>query len=180
MIHIYNHNLMKQTSIPYTREELEEHGIDKLYPPFQNDWHYSFEDIKYPKLENGMLVEKSDTELKLEGIISLLEGEVIINNEIVVKPKPNGYKIIWNGTEWVETATEEEIREIEFNNSVNFYNSELEFASKATAELGCEIISQEMYADVKAYMQAIDPYAMKKSRMSAPIQRPAIFDKYKK
>lgn len=176
-MHIYN-NLNYLGDFPYSLEL-----IKKTYPQYCTPEHYFLETkLNHPKLENGMLVEKSDTELKLEGIISLLEGEVIINNEIVVKPKPDGYKIIWNGAEWVETATDEEIREIEFNNSVDFYNSELEFASKATAELGCEIISQEMYADVKAYMQAIDPYAMKKSRMSmsAPIQRPAIFDKYKK
>lgn len=138
MIHIYNHNLIKQTSIPYTREELEEHGIDKLYPPFQNDWHYSFNDVKYPKLENGSLVEKTDTELKLEGIIPLMEGEVIINNEIVVKPRTSGYKIVWNGQEWVETATLIEKEEILRNNIMSKTSELLKFQSAGFNNLEIE------------------------------------------
>lgn len=173
-MHIY-HNLNYLGDFPYPIEL-----IKKTYPQYNTPEHYFLENkLNHPKLENGMLVEKSDVELKLEGVIQLSEGEVIINDEIVVKPKPNGYKIIWNGTEWVETATDEEIREIEFNNSIDFYNSELEFASKATAELACEIIDQDTFESVKAYMRAIDPYGQPMRAYSAPV-RPSIFDKYTK
>lgn len=93
---------------------------------------------------------------------------------------PDGMlRAVWNCDLkiWEETATQEEIELHEFNLARDFYNSELEFASKATAELACDIIDQETFEDVREYMRAIDPYTQKRT-MSA-IQRPSIFDKYK-
>jgi hypothetical protein len=78
--------------------------------------------------------------------------------------------------EWIETATEEEITENVFIESVRFYNAELEFASKATAELACDIITAEMFEDVKLYMKSIDPYAETQSTLT--ISRPPVFDRY--
>lgn len=95
---------------------------------------------------------------------------------------PDGMlRAVWNYdlNIWEETATQEEIELHEFNIARDFYNSELEFASKATAELACEIITPEMYDDVRSYMRAIDPYAQKKTRTMSTIQRPTVFDKYK-
>lgn len=103
-----------------------------------------------------------------------------VNSKLVYNPIPNdapeGFTMPeYNGSEWVETATEEDI----FKSRVAFYNSELEFASKATAELACEIITQESYNEVKSYMKAIDPYAPKMFSMKSSVQRPNVFDRYK-
>ncbi|MGL5717717.1 MAG: hypothetical protein ACRCX2_32195 [Paraclostridium sp.] len=111
MLHIYNQNLEYIDSIPRSMSQVEEFGISTLYPKWQTNWYLSEIKYNYPKLESGNLVEKTTEELKLEGIISLQDGEVIINNELVVKPKPNGVKIEWQSPNWVETATQEEKEE---------------------------------------------------------------------
>lgn len=178
-MHIYNQNLMYVESNPYTLELLEQKGlvITDVCPLFQSDWWATNDFFSNPKIQDGCIVDKSVEDLKIEGIIPLEDGEVILEQKVVVIPKPNGYKIQWESPNWVEKATEEEIEEIEFNASVSFYNSELEFASKATAELLCEIITADMFEDVKLYMRAIDPYSQKQF---AKISRPLLFDKYKK
>ncbi|MGL5685975.1 MAG: hypothetical protein ACRCX2_07050 [Paraclostridium sp.] len=132
-MHIY-HNLNYLGYFPYPLEL-----IKKTYPQYCTSEHRFLETkLNYPKLENGSLVEKSDTELKLEGIIPLLEGEVIINNEIVVKPKPNGYKVEWNGQEWIETATLIEKEEILRNNIISKTPELLKFQSAGFNNLEIE------------------------------------------
>lgn len=132
-MHIYK-NLNYLGDFPYPIEL-----IKKTYPQYCTDEHYFLENkLNHPKLENGSLIEKSDTELKLEGIISLLEGEVIIKNEIVVKPKPNGYKIIWNGTEWIETATLIEQEKILRDNIISKTSELLKFQSAGFNDLDLE------------------------------------------
>lgn len=182
-MHIYNSELIHVETNPYTFELLKSKGLEiiDICPQFKSDWWATEDFISHPKIKDDMLVEKSVDELKIEGVIPLVDGEVIANGILEIIPKPNGYKIEWVNFEWKETATEEEISEIEFNKSVDFYNAELEFASKATAELGCEIITVEEYQPVKDYMKAIDPYNKPISRAVSlkSITRPSIFNKYK-
>lgn len=85
-------------------------------------------------------------------------------------------KAEWNGYEWIETATAEEIEKNKLIKNIKFYNDELEFASKATTELACEIISSEIFEEVKIYMNAINPYVGTKK--FSTLQRPKIFERY--
>lgn len=135
--------------------------------------------------ESNTVREATRFELISDGIEQLFEGEFLHEGSVknihdfeipegTVRPVFN-----YETLEWKESATSEEISEYAFKQSVSFYNSELEFASKATAELACEIISPEMYEDVKSYMKAIDPYAQpSRTRMELKINRPSIFDRY--
>lgn len=139
----------------------------------------------YVAIDGDTVREATNLELYESGIYELLEGEFIHGDKIlnvydfeipegILKPAFN-----YDELRWEETATAEEIAEHAFRQSVSFYNSELDFASKATAELACEIISPEMYEDVKSYMKAIDPYAQpSRTRMELKINRPSIFDRY--
>lgn len=138
-MHIYN-NVKWEAEIPHSLELLNSKNltIQDVYPPFSKGWFTSETKLNYPKIENGVLVEKTDTELKLEGIIPLLEGEVISNNEIATKPKPNGFKIKWNGTAWVETATLIEKEEILRNNIISKTSELLKFQSAGFNNLEIE------------------------------------------
>lgn len=149
--------------------------------------HFGYKLLMFPFLkEDGTLREATDKELIDKGICSLAENEVLVGDSvkfIYEFPVPEGMaKPVFNKEtlKWEETATAEEIAEYAFKQSVSFYNSELDFASKATAELVCEIITPEMYEDVKSYMKAIDPYAPKKmsARKLKAISRPSVFDRY--
>lgn len=138
----------------------------------------------YEHIQDGAIVKKTRDMLVSDGIEELFENEYLKNGLIVTIPKSpkDIVKPIFNKDtdKWEETATAEEIAEHAFRQSVAFYNSELDFASKATAELACEIITPEMYEDVKSYMKAIDPYAPKKmsARKLKAISRPSVFDRY--
>ncbi|MGL5049333.1 MAG: hypothetical protein ACRC6E_01705 [Fusobacteriaceae bacterium] len=172
---IYNKNLQKLASLNYELEVFKAQPT-LCYPKWTNDMYATERDFNHPKLVDGVIVEKTQEELKLESIIPLQDGEIIENNAIITKEKPTGYKVEWITPNWVETATDEEIAEIVLNESIGFYNEELTFASKATAELACTIISELEFEDVKAYMKAIDPYSV--TKLTRP-PRPSIFDKYK-
>lgn len=177
--YIYDSSAKKLATLNYSLEEF----VDKpaiYYPNWTNDMIASEIEFRNPKLVDGYLVEKTRLDLVLEGSEQLNEGEVIQGTEIITIPRPSEMlKPVWVVAEWVESATQEEIEEHEFQQSVTFYNSELEFASKATAELACEIIDQDTFESVKAYMRAIDPYGQPMRAFSAPV-RPSIFDKYTK
>lgn len=80
--------------------------------------------------------------------------------------------------EWEETATIEEISQKEFNKSVEFYNKELEYASKATAEFACDIIDQSEFNEVKSYMRSIDPYSKRTLIAKVSLNRPNVFMRY--
>lgn len=105
-MHIYDKHLNYIEEIPYSLEL-----ILQTYPKYQTEHYFSEVYIQYPKLQNGELVSKTNTELKLDGIIPLLEGELISNGKIVVVERPNGLKLKWNGLGWIETATLEEQEE---------------------------------------------------------------------
>ncbi|MGL5962994.1 MAG: hypothetical protein ACRCZ2_01135 [Fusobacteriaceae bacterium] len=85
---------------------------------------------------------------------------------------------VWNHdlNIWEETATQEEVIEHKLKEAVTFYNSELKFASNATTELLCELITVETFEEVKTYMKAIDPFAIA-TTLEVP-NRPSIFDRY--
>lgn len=109
--------------------EYEVSTITKYYPNFNNEtmmWVESF--IKYPKLVDGKLVEKTTEELKIEGILPLEIGEIIENEEVKTIQIPiDLYKPIWNEGEWVESATEEELSRVKLENDI--------WVNKTTEEL---------------------------------------------
>lgn len=182
MLYIYNSELKLIGDTPYALELLKQ-----VQPEYATGiWYFSKTKFNNPKLVNGYLEEKDNYDLYLEGSYALSEGEKVEENKIIIVPKPlDMLKPKWDFTNfiWEEQATPEEIDEYNFNKAVDFYNSELEFATKATAELTCEIISAEHYAGVKEYMKAIDPYAPKTFSLArvkrSAIERPLVFDRYK-
>lgn len=187
MIYIYTNELVRfHKNYPYTFELLEEKGlkVSDVCKEFKEDWWATDKEFLNPVVDNGVLREKTKYELYIVGEYTLLEGEKVENLDIIIIGKPtNMLKPIWDYSIfiWSESATEQEIYEHEFNKSVDFYNTELEFASKATAELSCEIITVEQFEDVKMYMKAIDPYKQKSRSiavMQSPISRPELFKKY--
>ncbi|MGL5051057.1 MAG: hypothetical protein ACRC6E_10600 [Fusobacteriaceae bacterium] len=193
--HIFNKDLQKLVSLNYELEEFKAQPT-LCYPEWTNDMHATERDFNHPKLDqSNTIVEKTRIELVEEGIEPLNDGEILRftmqpleegsepvqteEKEIVYIPCPvEMFKPKWETPEWVESATLEELEEKAFNESIEFYNEELTFASKATAELQCEIISEEMFLSVKEYMQAIDPYAVNTLEVKAVVSRPSIFDRY--
>lgn len=177
--HIYNKDLKKIISLNYSLNTFKKQP-NLCYPDWTSDMIATEKHFSNPKIVDGTLEEKTRVDLVNEGLEELRLGEVIQGDEIIYIPCPAGlFKPKWESPEWVEEATEEEIEIILFDESVKFYNEELEFAAKASAELMCEIITLEMYEDVKSYMQAIDPYGQPMRAYSAP-QRPELFNKYTK
>lgn len=147
-----------------------------FYPDWTNDLIVSETEFRYPKLVDGILIEKTTEELKLEGIMKLSEGDIVFDGKVVNIEKPDGVKVVWDIDGWVETATIEEIEEHNFKKALNFYNEELEFAGKAATEFACEIIAKSTFDEVKEYMKAIDPTVVVKGYYVP--NRPSIFDKY--
>lgn len=112
---------------------------------------------------------------KIEKEIELGNGKFFyIEDRLLEIKKPQGLNLVFNyeKMEWTETATEEDF----FKQKVVFYNKELEFASKASVELVCGIITEDVFEEVKDYMKSIDPYAEIKT--IPEVKRPEIFKKY--
>ncbi|MGL4998351.1 MAG: DUF2977 domain-containing protein [Cetobacterium sp.] len=101
-----------------------------------------------------------------------------IDGGLVYNPIPednSGFiKPIYNGTEFLEDATDEEI----MDNVIEVYNNELIFAGKAATELQCGIIDTETFLSVSEYMKSIDPYSQNTLK-TAKVPRPEIFNKYR-
>ncbi|MGL5715370.1 MAG: hypothetical protein ACRCX2_20295 [Paraclostridium sp.] len=164
---------VSQEPIEFYKEILGDNAVE-FYT--ENLPHYITVDGETPR-------ESTHIELYKAGIYELNDGEFIHDETILsihdfeipegtLKPVFD-----YNQLKWIETATPEEIEENIWREEVRFYNAELEFASKAVAELKCDIISQEDFEDVKLYMQSIDPYAQNYKR-SVKNKRPGIFDRY--
>lgn len=177
--------LEKKAVVEEYRNQLRYTSITEVAPTEDEIVYFGSNILRHPFLENGKLREATDKELLDKGLYTLSENEVLVGDFIKMIyefPIPEEMaKPVFNKEvlKWEETATQPEIDEHRFKQSVAFYNSELEFASKATAELACEIISPEMYNDVKSYMKAIDPYAQPNVAVFAlKINRPSIFDRY--
>lgn len=116
MVHIYNENLKYLIGLNYEYEDFKKNP--SLYYPDWNTSYYATENkYEYPMIdEDGIIREKTQEELKLEGIISLEDGEYIEDGKLIVVKYDEklGYlKRAWNKTEhvWYEGATEEEITE---------------------------------------------------------------------
>lgn len=116
MVHIYNENLKYLIGLNYEYEDFKKNP--SLYYPDWNTSYYATENkYEYPMIdENEIIREKTQEELKLEGIISLEDGEYIEDGKLIVLKYDEklGYlKRAWNKEThvWYEGATEDEITE---------------------------------------------------------------------
>lgn len=88
-----------------------------FYPTWDEENMYVSKDkLQYPIVEDNLVREKTQKELKLEGIIELDDGEYIEDGKLIVVEYDEklGYlKRMWNKEThiWYEGATEEEITE---------------------------------------------------------------------
>lgn len=88
-----------------------------FYPTWDEENMYVSKDkLQYPIIEDNLLREKTQKELKLEGIIELDDGEYIEDGKLIVVEYDDklGYlKRMWNKEThiWYEGATEKEIAE---------------------------------------------------------------------
>lgn len=101
-------------SLNYTLEEFK--GNPKgCYPAWDEQTMYATDtNFSYPKIDGDTIREKTQEELKVEGIIELVDGEYIQDGKLIIVEYDEklGYlKKAWNKTEyiWYESATEEEI-----------------------------------------------------------------------
>lgn len=116
MVHIYNENLKYLIGLNYEYEDFKKNPT--LYYPDWNTSYYATENkYEYPMIdENGIIREKTQEELKLEGIIELDDGEYIEDGKLIVVEYDEklGYlKRAWNKEThvWYEGATEDELQE---------------------------------------------------------------------
>lgn len=116
MVHIYNENLKYLIGLNYEYEDFKKNP--SLYYPDWNTSYYATENkYEYPMIdENGIIREKTQEELKLEGIIELDDGEYIEDGKLIVVEYDEklGYlKRAWNKEThvWYEGATEDELQE---------------------------------------------------------------------
>ncbi|MGL5716613.1 MAG: hypothetical protein ACRCX2_26600 [Paraclostridium sp.] len=121
-----------------------------------------------------LFLKIDDIEIKDNEVYMYIDNNVKVFKKPVNMIKPN---FDYSQLKWIETATPEEIEENVWRDEIRFYNEELGFATKAVAELKCEIISQDDFEDVKVYMQSIDPYAQTYKFRDRKI-RPDIFNRY--
>lgn len=163
---------------------------ENLKSPMMNDSHVVFigtDLLNFPVLqEDGTLREATDKELIEKGIAELHEFEVLVGDTVKsiydFPISENLVKPIFNKDtlQWVESATPEEIVEHEDNKQIEFYNSELNLATKAFTEYDLGLATEDDIHEVKNYMISIKPY--KNGAMLfriGRIQRPSIFDRYK-
>lgn len=151
MIYLYNENLILCDVLPYTMEELKVKNIE-LKDIYKNLKYFSYEKIDYPKLVNGELVPKTDKELKLDGIIPLIDGEYIKNKDtiITVKIPERLIKPVWNKelNFWEEGTTKEEAIELRKNKIIEYEKLEEEKKllenSKFSTEDEIKVITEKM------------------------------------
>lgn len=119
IVYIYNKDL-ELIGQPYVTnyEEFIENPQD-FYPIWNEEGMYASKNkLQYPIIdkETNLIREKTQEELKLEGIIELADGEYIEDGKLIVVEYDEklGYlKRMWNKEThiWYEGATEEEITE---------------------------------------------------------------------
>lgn len=117
IVYIYNKEL-ELIGQPYiTSYEDFISNPQEFYPDWNEENMYVSKDkLMYPIVEDNLLREKTQKELKLEGIIELDDGEYIEDGKLIVVEYDEklGYlKRMWNKEThiWYEGATEEEIAE---------------------------------------------------------------------
>lgn len=116
--HIYNiqGNIKLLDTLNYTLEEFKTNP-QSCYPSWNEQTMYATDtDFSYPKIDGDTIREKTQEELKVEGIIELVDGEYIQDGKLIIVEYDEklGYlKKAWNKTEhiWYESATEEELQE---------------------------------------------------------------------
>lgn len=115
IVHIYNEELEKIESLYVTTLQDFKKNPKKFYPDWKSNYHATDLDIKYPKLEDGNIQEKTREELAVEGVeISLNEGEIIQDGKIIVLQKPSVWHK-WSGTKWIvnlENVKKEKLEEL--------------------------------------------------------------------
>lgn len=161
MIYLYNENLILCDVLPYTMEELKVKNIE-LKDIYKNLKYFSYEKIDYPKLVNGELVPKTDKELKLDGIIPLIDGEYIKNKDtiITVKIPERLIKPVWNKelNFWEEGTTKEEAIELRKNKIIEYEKLEEEKKllenSKFSTEDEIKVITEKM-AILEGYINTL-------------------------
>ena len=117
IVYIYNKEL-ELIGQPYITSYEDFISIpQEFYPDWNEENMYVSKDkLMYPIVEDNLLREKTQKELKLEGIIELDDGEYIEDGKLIVVEYDEklGYlKRMWNKEThiWYEGATEEEIAE---------------------------------------------------------------------
>lgn len=111
MIYIYEKNNLQIIDVlNYTVKEFNSNP-KKCYPSWDNSkLIVSKTKYEYPKLDNNILREKTEKELKLEKIIQLVPGEYIQDNQVIKVENPNNLLLpVWSAEEkrWEEGTTEE-------------------------------------------------------------------------
>lgn len=118
IVYIYNKDL-ELIGQPYVTnyEEFIENP-QEFFPTWNEEMYASKNKLQYPIIdkETNLIREKTQEELKLEGIIELADGEYIKDGKLITVEYDEklGYlKKAWNKTEhiWYESATEEELQE---------------------------------------------------------------------
>jgi hypothetical protein len=107
-LYIYDKTTLQIAGRPYVKDyKAFELNPSKFYPSFNPEIHIAKTvEIQNPKLENDDIIEKTRVDLVKEGAQSLYDGEVLVDNEIMYTPAPEGLlKAQWTGTEWIEAAT---------------------------------------------------------------------------
>lgn len=117
IVYIYNKELVLIGQPYITSYEDFVSNPQGFYPTWDEENMYVSKDkLQYPIVEDNLLREKTQKELKLEGIIELDDGEYIEDGKLIVVEYDEklGYlKRMWNKEThiWYEGATEEEITE---------------------------------------------------------------------
>lgn len=148
MIYIYNPKDLQNPKILNGELENFKRNPVAWYDEWSSDLIATDKKFNYPKTANGVVVEKSQEELKLEGVIPLADGEIISKDRMLVIPKPNGYKIVWNGLEWIETITKQELVAIRLEKMVKYTeveeNKNKILLLKFTSENEIKILDSEL------------------------------------
>lgn len=130
IVYIYNKEL-ELIGQPYvTTYEDFVSNPQGFYPAWDEENMYVSKDkLQYPIVEDDLIREKTQEELKLEGVIELDDGEYIQDGQLikVEYDESLGYlKRTWNKTEhiWYEGATPEELQE-KYYSIINTSKSEI-------------------------------------------------------
>jgi hypothetical protein len=110
-LYIYDKRTLEIVGRPHVKDaEAFELEPNKFFPSFDPEIHVAkFNEISNPKLENDDVVEKTRVDLINEGIQTLYDGEILVDNEIEYVAVPEGIlKAKWTGTEWIENASIED------------------------------------------------------------------------
>lgn len=173
IIYIYKNTTLIAKPQAETIEEFKKNPTG-FYPAWAGDLIASAIEFRYPKLADGVLTEKTIEELKIEGLDPLIDGEKIVDNKLVTVPKIEGLKVVWNGSEWVETATQEEIDK-------HFLEQDKAVALRIHNDhvLGINVTDEE-WSEVVEYIQAVNSEYVEASniKLYTTIKRPSIFDRY--